>query len=255
MKYLPIDSYGPCVNNKKMPNQIDGFHHIDSDANKKFLRKYKFQLALENAVCDDYMTEKIFRPLEIGSVPIYYGSPKARDLMPTNHSLIMVTDFLSPQDLAKFILQLNDDDERYEEYLKHRRIGVTNPTLLKIKEQQPWSLPHAGHKPNWGSFMFQGFACYVCDKVRERNTRMLQHLKDPSIPLMPHRTGTNSHMGCPAPFPMVKGGRPKQPYPMFEEGLVEARAITLMLQSNESDTKLFQKKYLKRRTDKYPYFR
>ena len=48
----------------------DDFHH--------YLARYKFVFALENAVCEDYITEKFWRPFIIGSVPIIYGSPKAR---------------------------------------------------------------------------------------------------------------------------------------------------------------------------------
>ena len=40
--------------------------------------KYKFTLAMENAVCNDYITEKIWRPLQLGSVPIIFGSPKVK---------------------------------------------------------------------------------------------------------------------------------------------------------------------------------
>lgn len=37
--------------------------------------KYKFALSIENGVCHDYITEKLWRPLISGSVPIYIGSP------------------------------------------------------------------------------------------------------------------------------------------------------------------------------------
>ena len=40
--------------------------------------QYKFSLALENGVCNDYMTEKLWRPLEAGSIPIVFGSPRVR---------------------------------------------------------------------------------------------------------------------------------------------------------------------------------
>jgi len=42
--------------------------------------KYKFTIAFENAICDDYITEKLWRPLIVGSVPIYYGSPSFKVL-------------------------------------------------------------------------------------------------------------------------------------------------------------------------------
>jgi alpha-1,3-fucosyltransferase 10 len=46
--------------------------------NKDFFQlmaKYKFTIAFENAIGDDYITEKLWRPLILGSVPIYMGSP------------------------------------------------------------------------------------------------------------------------------------------------------------------------------------
>ena len=64
--------------------------------------------------CNDYMTEKLFRPLHVGSIPVYRGSPFARDFMPDNHSIIMTDDFESPKELAEFLLKLNSDDEKYE---------------------------------------------------------------------------------------------------------------------------------------------
>ena len=56
----------PCLNNKQIPESIDGFHKFQDEEYYKFLSRYKFHLSFENAVCKDYMTEKLFRPLEIG---------------------------------------------------------------------------------------------------------------------------------------------------------------------------------------------
>lgn len=44
----------------------------------KFVAQYKFTLAIENAKCDDYITEKLWRPLIAGSIPIYLGSPSVQ---------------------------------------------------------------------------------------------------------------------------------------------------------------------------------
>lgn len=44
----------------------------------KLMAKYKFTLAMENSICDDYITEKLWRPLHLGSVPIVLGSPKVQ---------------------------------------------------------------------------------------------------------------------------------------------------------------------------------
>ena len=44
----------------------------------KLLAKYKFVISMENAVCNDYITEKFWRPFILGSVPIVFGSPKVQ---------------------------------------------------------------------------------------------------------------------------------------------------------------------------------
>ena len=46
----------------------------------KILAGYKFTLAFENAIGDDYITEKLWRPYKLGSVPVYLGSPSIRVL-------------------------------------------------------------------------------------------------------------------------------------------------------------------------------
>ena len=42
------------------------------------LGRYKFHVSIENYPCEDYLTEKLWRPLIVGSVPIYFGSPSVR---------------------------------------------------------------------------------------------------------------------------------------------------------------------------------
>lgn len=36
--------------------------------------RYKFIIAIENAKCEDYITEKFWRPLIVGAIPIYLGA-------------------------------------------------------------------------------------------------------------------------------------------------------------------------------------
>lgn len=53
----------------------DYLNTIDSEAFHTFITRYKFVIAYENSVCTDYITEKIWRPLALGIVPIYFGAP------------------------------------------------------------------------------------------------------------------------------------------------------------------------------------
>lgn len=77
MKYIQIDSYGSCLNNRAFPEEVSKIYSLDLYNEKllQFVGKYKFVIAFENAVCEDYITEKLWRPLMTGSVPIYLGSP------------------------------------------------------------------------------------------------------------------------------------------------------------------------------------
>lgn len=54
---------------------VETMQHSDL---KRLVAKYKFSIVAENAICDDYVTEKLWRTLEVGSVPIIIGSPKIR---------------------------------------------------------------------------------------------------------------------------------------------------------------------------------
>lgn len=77
MTYIKVDSYGACLNNRKLPDSLKDNYisNLNSNEFRMFVGQYKFTLAFENAVCDDYITEKLWRPLIVGSVPVYYGSP------------------------------------------------------------------------------------------------------------------------------------------------------------------------------------
>lgn len=80
MKYIDVDSYGECLNNRRMPKELSENYisKIDSDEFFNFIARYKFVIAYENAVCNDYITEKFWRPLIVGTIPIYFGSPTIR---------------------------------------------------------------------------------------------------------------------------------------------------------------------------------
>lgn len=56
MKHIKIDSYGKCLHNKDLPPQLaNGVRNMNDHDFYKIVAKYKFVLAMENAVCDDYV--------------------------------------------------------------------------------------------------------------------------------------------------------------------------------------------------------
>lgn len=253
MKYIKVDSYGPCLNNKKIPANIDGFHNLEADDFYRLLSRYKFNLAFENAICDGYTTEKIFRPLKVGSVPVYIGSPSVLDWMPNDGAVILASDFSGPKELAMFLKDVNDDDESYETHLVHKKPGgIYNKVLLSAIERRGWKLLGDWDRANFGHRMYAGYECYVCNQLYQWNNSLAEYLENPnagSVP--PSKFANNSHLGCPEPQPSVPSKGHYQQNRPYWQGLDEAKALYNMVTNNESDSKKFIGKYLKMSTDKY----
>ena len=81
---------------------------------------YAFTIAFENAVGPDYVTEKFFDPLLVGSVPVYLGTVDVADFAPTDHCYIDASDFPDPEALAKHLLALAEDPAAYAELVSWR---------------------------------------------------------------------------------------------------------------------------------------
>ncbi|XP_045211550.2 alpha-(1,3)-fucosyltransferase 10-like [Mercenaria mercenaria] len=192
MEYMKVDSYGSCVHNRDLPthlvNPLPGMEHED------FFRlqaKYKFSFAMENAVCDDYITEKLWRPLMLGSVPIIHGSPKIKELLPDEHSAIIVSDFKSPEELAEYIQHLNNNDEEYNKYLQWKKTGITNKSFLQMMKDRSWSIVETW-KEGRSNFV-EDFECFVCDRVH-KNLKRRQDGEEELKFIADH-----SHLQCPVP--------------------------------------------------------
>eukprot|EP00795_Rhopilema_esculentum_P016452 gene16452-7866_t len=252
MRFIDIDSYGPCLNNRKMPSDIDGFHKLDDEEYYQFLSRYKFHLAFENAICKDYMTEKLFRPLEVGAVPVYMGSSHASEFMPNDHSAIFVSDFESPKHLAMYLLELDKDDSMYNEYLRHREKGIENERLRKYLNTRKWRIHSPADKVNFIHRMFAGLECDLCNIIVKRKKVQTEYKDGKSKRQAPIFSGKQSQMGCPEPIESIKSHRVVNKSVCYWEGFHEAKALKAMLLANESDSGNYVKKYLKRRTDKYP---
>jgi hypothetical protein len=115
MRHLDVHSYGTVLRNRRLDEDRGRQSKLDA------IGSYRFTLALENAIADDYVTEKLYDPLVAGSVPVYLGAPNVAQLAPSPGSFIDVRDFPDPAALAKYLLELADDDEAYERHLEWKR--------------------------------------------------------------------------------------------------------------------------------------
>ncbi|KAG9464979.1 4-galactosyl-N-acetylglucosaminide 3-alpha-L-fucosyltransferase FUT6-like [Eleutherodactylus coqui] len=119
-KYLSVDVYG----RQHLP--------LPGDDNGKTLSKYKFYFSFENSIHEDYITEKLWmNALTYGCVPVVLGpSRKNYERFIPKDSFIHVDDFSTPEELAKYILKLDRDEDAYQQYFTWRSrlhpIGNTN---------------------------------------------------------------------------------------------------------------------------------
>ncbi|QTE39769.1 glycosyltransferase family 10 [Mucilaginibacter gossypii] len=112
MNYVAVDSYGKTLKNKTIPQ--------DSGENSKLelIAGYKFSLAFENARAHDYVTEKLYQPLIAGSVPVYLGASNVEDFAPGEKCFINVDKFATVKAAADYLLELANNEEEYNRFLK-----------------------------------------------------------------------------------------------------------------------------------------
>ena len=80
---------------------------------------FYFYLSFENSFCPDYVTEKLYRAFESGTVPVVFGGANYSIFAPP-HSYINAGDFKTPQLLAEFLLRLTQNLELYSRYFDWR---------------------------------------------------------------------------------------------------------------------------------------
>jgi hypothetical protein len=110
-EYVNIHHYGDFMNNRQIENDLG----VESKINT--LKDYQFTIAFENSISPDYVTEKFYQPLSVGSIPIYMGAPNISEFAPADNSYIDVNDYESPKALASHILKLSNDESLRKQYL------------------------------------------------------------------------------------------------------------------------------------------
>ena len=117
-RFIKIDVFGKCS------GKIFGESRSCAKTRQsKFdcLKKYKFYLSFENALCEDYITEKYWGNLgDANVIPVVMGGADYTKLAIPG-SYINVLDFKSVKQLAEYLHYLNKNDTAYNEYFKWRQ--------------------------------------------------------------------------------------------------------------------------------------
>ena len=116
MRHIAVDSPGNCLHNCEIP----AFRDRDGDT-REALSNYRFLLAFENSRTVDYVTEKAYRALAAGIVPVYLGAPNFRDFMPSGNAAIGVEDFATTAELGAYLNHLVSSPSAYAKHLGWRQ--------------------------------------------------------------------------------------------------------------------------------------
>ena len=107
-----VDIYGYC-GSEKCPKE----NETKESCWKKVEKNYKFYFSLENSICKDYVTEKMFDALKHNVVPVVLGGVNYSATFPEK-SFINMRDFTSMKSLADYLLMLSEKKSEYMKYFK-----------------------------------------------------------------------------------------------------------------------------------------
>lgn len=99
-EYKQVDSGGKHLNNVGGPV---------SDK-MEFIKDYKFVLAFENASYPGYVTEKVFQPMFVNTIPIYWGSPMVHKDFNTR-SFVNWHDYNNDEAVIERIIELDQNPD------------------------------------------------------------------------------------------------------------------------------------------------
>lgn len=164
--HIRVDIFGSCAGSMYQPHLQDEECEKDSPECENLLKRYKFQLALENGNCVDYVTEKYWGgPLELGIVPVVLGGANYSE-MAIPGSYISVFDFDSIKTLADYLLYLDKNDTAYMEYFVWRKLYKVDGYLTggAFNKHYPWT-------------------CDICAKAqnpKRKSYKRISDFRDPS---------------------------------------------------------------------------
>ncbi len=87
----------------------------ETDCNKMMENKYKFYIAFENSICDDYVTEKYFRTLSYDVIPIVLGGADYNAVGPPG-AFINALDYANAGELVEHMRRIDADDAKFAEH-------------------------------------------------------------------------------------------------------------------------------------------
>ena len=104
-----VDAVSRCLHN------VDPPPGVTLKDKWEVMKRYLFHLSFENGILEDYITEKLWGALASGTLPVYYGAPNIHEHVPPK-SIIVATDFDSPEELGRYLSKVAANKTLYDSY-------------------------------------------------------------------------------------------------------------------------------------------
>ena len=114
-----------------------------------FAQHYTFLLAFENALCDDYVTEKFFNALQHGLIPVVLGGANYSRIAPAG-SFVDARQFASPKSLAAHLLRILQEPSE----------------LARLRSWRRYYRVYSGER------QFTWWKCELCQRLHGRRARV-----------------------------------------------------------------------------------
>ena len=181
-RFIDVDVYGKC-GTLRCPTPAHGSER--HECHRMVANHYHFYLSFENSQCRDYVTEKLYLPLQYGLVPVVLGdSRKLYEQVAPPGSFIHISDFAGgPQQLAEYLHYLMTNRTAYSRYHDWRQ-------RYRIVDQSSWcNLCRCLHEPHpaqyyddVGSWWVDDGACNPEPVIPEPETETTQADTDQTPP-------------------------------------------------------------------------
>ena len=115
-KYINVDILGACGTKWNCGRR---HNHAKGDCFDILNSTYRYYLAFENALCDEYISEKFFENYDYDIIQVVRGgNPKFRPIDIKRDAYISANDFKTAHDLGRFLKSLSNDTKMYASMLK-----------------------------------------------------------------------------------------------------------------------------------------
>ena len=130
-KYISVDVLGACGKEWTCGERFD---HDREDCFSILNSTYRFHIAFENSLCEDYITEKFYENYQYDIIQVVRGGNlKNRPVIAAKDAYISTTDFTNAHQLGEFLQQLSENPMEYAQMLreKDKYVSVGYTQIMK----------------------------------------------------------------------------------------------------------------------------